>query len=134
MNSITVPADLACVSRVRDLVDQSGGVTNRLSPSRVFDLKVALCEACANAIEHAHADVDVHLWQLDDRVVAEVSNVGTFNLGCKGVQGEQTRGFGFGLMVSLADEVYISAKRRGRTTIKLWFDADAAAVDPAYGV
>lgn len=122
--TIRIPPDLGRVADVRDFVDQAG-LSERLSPGRVFDLKVAVSEACANAIEHAYSDVQIFLWRLSQQAVVEVSNVGSFRRRQTTLPDrEQNRGFGLRLMVSLADQVTIASRKRGKTIIKLTFDWD----------
>ena len=113
------------VADVRAFIDESG-VSAILSPERVFDLKVTVSEACANAVEHGQSEVRIMLWQLRDRVTAEISNVGRFvpRGRTSPEAAQQHRGLGLGLMLTLADEIQMNTKRRGRTTIWLTFDRD----------
>lgn len=117
--TLDVPADLRKVADVRSFVDalELGG---RLSDARIFDMKVALSEAVANAIEHAQADVKVWFWMLNDRVVVEIRNPGDFGQD-GGKPRTPGRGFGLKLMVSLADEVAFVGARQGNTRVRLTF-------------
>ena len=122
--SITVPPQLDRVADVRGFID-SLGLENSLPPERVFDLKVAVSEAVANAIEHAAQWTTVRVWTQSDRVVVEVGNQGCFVSG-QGAppQDGPVRGFGLRIMLSLADEVAFSGLRRGKTNVRLTFLRD----------
>ncbi len=123
MFSLILPPDLERLSSLRDFVD-SVDLSEVLSPSRVFDLKVATSEAVANAIEHAEAQVKIWLWLLSDRVVVEITNEGSFGTKTEGQPSTRRRGFGLRLMVSLADEVAFVGRMRGLTTVRLTFFRD----------
>jgi anti-sigma regulatory factor (Ser/Thr protein kinase) len=118
---ITVPPQLERVADVRDFIDTLG-LETMLSPERLFDLKVAMSEAVANAIEHAAKPATVCVRTLCDRVVVDVGNEGGFPSGrsCP-PQDSPARGLGLRLMVSLADEVAFSGSRSGRTIVRLTF-------------
>ena len=74
---LTLPAELSFLSDARRLMDEVAAGAG-LSPERTFDLKVAVSEACANAIEHAGEGVQIVASLLCDRVVVDVTNRGTF--------------------------------------------------------
>lgn len=117
---LTLPPDLAEVVKARVLVDEVAALVH-LSPSRTFDAKVAVSEACANGIEHARSTVRVAAWLLRDRVLFEVTNDGSFCPGsAKRGQGRQ-RGFGLPLMASLADQMHISRPTDYLTRLSLTF-------------
>ena len=68
-----------------------------MDDDRLFDVKVAACEAAANAVEHAVANVHLWAWILSDRLAIDVANTGRF--GYPPPESERnghngTRGFG----------------------------------------
>lgn len=119
---LVVPATLSHVESVRYFID-SLPLASRLSDERIFDMKVVVSEAVANAIEHAGAEVRVWAWLLRDRTVIEVANKGDFGMKSDGQPSERQGGFGLRLMVSLADEVTFVGARRGTTKVRLTFDS-----------
>jgi anti-sigma regulatory factor (Ser/Thr protein kinase) len=127
LHLLEIPPGLDSLSDVRAFVDAIF-LSAILSPQRVFDLKVALSEAAANAIEHGKATVNVAVWVLLNRVVVDVTNVGEFGSPTDRPPSGRTRGFGLKLMVSLADEVTFIRGRRGRTMVRLTFMKDCLEV------
>jgi anti-sigma regulatory factor (Ser/Thr protein kinase) len=119
LHLLELPPHMDTLPDLRSFVDAIP-LTDVLSPERVFDLKVSLSEAAANAIEHAQAEVSIAVWVLNDRVVVEVTNVGEFGTPDE-QRGERSRGFGLKLMVCLADEVTFMRGRRGKTIVRLTF-------------
>jgi anti-sigma regulatory factor (Ser/Thr protein kinase) len=117
---LEVPDCLDSVAAVRSFLD-SIDLTEHFLPERIFDMKVAVSEAVANAIEHAKADVRIWIWLMTDRVVVEIANEGEFGPGSGDRPREQGRGYGLKLMVSLADEVTFARARRGQTKVRLTF-------------
>ena len=79
---LEIPARPAYLSLVRLVVDAAvGSLAPGLSPARVDDLKIAVTEACANAIEaHETTDADgpvvVRCLVDDDHVTVEVVDRG----------------------------------------------------------
>ena len=119
---ITVEALPGRLAEIRRFVEEIG-VEARLDPSRVFDLKVAVSEACANAVEHSggtHAPLEVCAWLHADRLVVEINDSGDFRLPRveRGPLAE-SRGLGLPLMVALTDEVRISKLPEGGTAVTL---------------
>jgi anti-sigma regulatory factor (Ser/Thr protein kinase) len=122
--SITIPPQLERVTEVRDFLD-SAGLEHLLSRERVFDLKVAVSEAVANAIEHAGSPATVCVTVSNDRVVVDVTNEGAFPCGRTAHTPKGTeRGLGLRLMISLADELAFSGSRHGMTDVRLTFLAE----------
>jgi serine/threonine-protein kinase RsbW len=119
---IRVAALPARLAEIRRFIDEIGAET-RLEPARVFDLKVAVSEACANAVEHsggAHAPLEVCAWLEEDRLIVEIADSGDFRLPRveRGPLAE-SRGLGLPLMVALTDEVRICKLPAGGTTVRL---------------
>ncbi|HEY5528701.1 MAG TPA: ATP-binding protein [Thermoleophilia bacterium] len=120
---LTLPPDLASLSDARRLMEEVGAATG-LSAERTFDLKVVVSEACANAIEHANAGVEVVARLLVDRIVVEITNSGAFQPGLSVCPEGRRRGLGLPLMASLADEVHIARLPGGQTQVSLTFLVD----------
>jgi serine/threonine-protein kinase RsbW len=118
----SVQAQPARLAEIRRFVEEVGGEFG-LDAGRVFDLKVAVSEACANAVEHsggAHAPLELCAWFHPDRLVFEIADGGDFRL----PQAERsahtdTRGLGLPLMVALMDEVRICKTPGGGTNVTL---------------
>jgi anti-sigma regulatory factor (Ser/Thr protein kinase) len=91
------------------------------SEEREFAAKVAVSEACANGIEHAHSGIAVVAWLLDDRVLFEVTNDGPFLPGLSQDTDRRRRGLGIPLMAALADQIHISRLEAGLTRVSLTF-------------
>jgi serine/threonine-protein kinase RsbW len=92
-----------------------------LSPETVADLKLALTEACSNAVRHAYPNgegrVDI-LYQLEPhRVVIEVIDDGEgFELDAAAIDGADLTegGLGIAIIRAIADELEIGAGSGGR--------------------
>jgi serine/threonine-protein kinase RsbW len=126
-------ANLAEVEKARRLVDEIRGACG-LSEDRAFDIKVALSEACANAIEHGSSETLVVAWLFHDRVLLEVSNEGGFLPGLRSDTDQRRRGLGLPLMASLADQLHVSRLGAGITRVSLafftqGFEAETASVE-----
>ena len=117
---LLITADLSELSRARELMEQVG-LAAQLPGDRLFDLKVAVSEAAANAIEHAESDVEIAAWIMPDRVIVEVTNDGAFQPGLYKDDEHRRRGLGLPLMVSLADQVHVSRLSEGKTQVSLTF-------------
>ena len=119
---VTVPPSLEHVAELRGRIAATA-VRVGLTPERVYDLKLAVSEACANAIEHATAqgDIDVVTWSLADRLVVEITNPGAFRPGLSKDSEQHRRGLGLPLMASLADQVHVARLSEGATRVSLAF-------------
>ncbi len=130
---LSLRADLAELEKARKLVDQIGHLCG-LSEERTFDAKVAVSEACANAIEHASSAAVVVAWLLRDRILIEITNDGGFVPGLRKDTGQRRRGLGLPLMVSLADQVHVSRLEAGVTRVSLTFLLPPGSVEPPSGL
>lgn len=118
----SVQPQAARLAEIRRFVEEVGGEFG-LDAERVFDLKVAVSEACANAVEHSggtHAPLELCAWFHPDRLVFEIADGGDFRV----PQAERSsladsRGLGLPLMVALMDEVRICKTPRGGTNVTL---------------
>jgi serine/threonine-protein kinase RsbW len=91
-----------------------------LDDERIYNLKVAVSEACANAIEHSSSDSQVTLcvWLQDERLLIEIRHPGDFRLASNRAN-DIHRGLGLPLMVALMDEVKINRLPGGGTLVSL---------------
>ena len=113
------PADLAELRSIRRFVEAESRKSG-LSEERIFDLAVAVSEACANAIEHS---CDPGRLQLTVRgetgeFVVEILHPGRMRPGNVG-KDNLHRGLGLSLMASLADRLTITNLREGGTSVSL---------------
>lgn len=100
---------------IHEVATQAG-----LDEEQTYNLKVAVSEACANAMEHSGNDQEITLcaWLHDDRLRIEIRHPGEFRL-ARGNTGEVHRGLGLPLMVALMDEVQIHRLPEGGTSVSL---------------
>lgn len=120
-----VPARVAEMSRVRaevcDLVVPTG-----LEEGALFDLKVAVGEALANAVRHGSPggeadEVDVRVTAFADRVVVSVRDKGAGFHGASAADDDVYASGGRGIMFmrALMDRVEFSASEEGGTVVQL---------------
>jgi len=117
-----VQAQTARLAEIRRFVEEVGGEFG-LDAERVFDLKVAVSEACANAAEHSggsHVPLQLCARFHPDRLDFEITDGGGFRV----PQVERrprtdSRGLGLPLMVALMDEVRIRKTPGGGTNVTL---------------
>ncbi|MCL5734383.1 MAG: PAS domain S-box protein [Actinobacteria bacterium] len=119
-----IPPRLSEVTRAREFADEVGKAAG-LSEDRIFDLRVVVSEATANAIEHATSEVEIVARLTPDRLIVEISNEGEFRLRCS-PRGRTRRGMGLPLMVALADEVNVARLLGGKTRLSLTFVRESA--------
>jgi anti-sigma regulatory factor (Ser/Thr protein kinase) len=101
-------------SRVARLAERAG-----FSEDRSYDLQLTVSEACANAIEHTSARIEVVSWLLADRVIVEVLNHTDFTRKPGSAGPRANRGLGLPLMIALSDEIHVSRLVDGRLPTKL---------------
>ena len=113
------PVRLASIRRFVEQVAQEAA----LDPEKTFDLKVAVSEACANAVEHSggqHAPLEISAFVYADKIVFEISDSGDFRVpGAPRPSQHDNRGLGLPLMVALMDEVRFAKTRGGGTNVSL---------------
>lgn len=120
--NIAFDSETSCLSQIRRYVE---GVSQRagLDPDRAFDLKVAVSEACANAVEHSGnegACLQLRTSCLGNRMEIEITDRGGFRLpSAMDGQRRMHRGLGLPLMVALVDEVRICRLPQGGTRVTL---------------
>lgn len=90
-----------------------------LGEEQTYRIKLAVCEACANAMDHPKDKGDITLWAWHhlDRFTVDISHPGEFRV--KGNQERGHRGMGLPLMVASADEVSFSCLPEGGTRVSL---------------
>lgn len=119
---ISVAPEPIRLADVRRFVEETGAEA-QLDTDKIFDLKVAVSEACANAVEHSggqHAPLQVCAFLYSDRIVFEISDGGDFRVpGVPHRSPRDDRGLGLPLMVALMDEVRIAKTRGGGTNVHL---------------
>ncbi len=138
---LEIPARPEYVALARLVVSSLASSRRDLTDDRVDDLKVAVSEACTNAIEahhtaDSHDSVIVRCVELDDRLEVEIADRGS------GFDPESLpehppvtdperlnfeRGLGLPLIRTLVDDVRISSSGDGT---KVTMSMDCAAVDP----
>ena len=118
---IRVRPETAELEQVRRFVEQVA-CEAELRVEKTFDLKVAVSEAAANAMEHAcgeEALLEIEARLQWERLTFLVTDTGFFRPPCP-PRGELTnRGLGLPLMVALMDEVSFSRAPGGGTRVSL---------------
>lgn len=111
-------ADLESLAAVRGFVGKWAGDLG-LGEEPTFRIKLAVSEACANAVEHCDEKSDVTLWawSQEDRFTVDVWHAGEFRV--KGDHDRGRRGLGLPLMVASADEVCFARLPEGGTRVSL---------------
>lgn len=119
--AIELKADSAELAEVRRFVEEAAQDAG-LQTERIFDLKVAVSEACANAVEHAGRDSDTFSVEATlevNKLTFVVSDSGVFRPPVLPRQTSQNLGLGLPLMVALMDEVQFCRAPGGGTMVKL---------------
>jgi serine/threonine-protein kinase RsbW len=129
---LLLPAQPANVAIVRQAL---AGFADELGvdPARVADMKIALTEACTNAVIHAYGDdlgpLEVTMAADHGRLVLSVRDRGH---GMRPLPSESEGpplGFGLALIASLSDEFGIVGGRHG-TEVRIAFSLDGTAEAP----
>jgi serine/threonine-protein kinase RsbW len=99
----------------------------RLDPDALLDLKLAVTEACSNAIRHAYpadepGEVRVRIELSPDRVLVEVSDNGS-GFDSSGVQSwsasaMREEGMGLSIIETVTDELEIASSAESGTTVR----------------
>ncbi len=116
----TFPSDLGELEKIRELVE-AFGKTAGLDDARVYDLKVAVSEAAANAIEHGSCDgiLSVQGRRSPERLTVTVSSPGVFKPRAGDDPARSHRGMGLPLILALLDEVTITNLPDGGARVTL---------------
>lgn len=119
--AIQVQSESARLADVRRFVEEVA-LEVALDQERVFDLKVAVSEACANVVEHSGCDalpLEVQARFEAQRLTFSITDRGAFRPPCPARQFAGTRGLGLPLMVALMDEVSFIRCPDGGTCVNL---------------
>jgi serine/threonine-protein kinase RsbW len=117
---IRVEAQTSCLAEIRRFVEEVAAEV-ALDIERVFDLKVAVSEACANAVQHAGCEaavLEVCAHRRDQRLTFIITDRGLFRPPAPPRE-PHNRGLGLPLMVALMDEVSFARAPGGGTTVSL---------------
>ena len=112
------PADFESLNPIRDFVGKWAAEVG-LGQEQTYRIKLAVSEACANAIEHPKTKSDITLWAWNrvDRFTVDVWHTGEFQVQTS--QNRRRRGMGLPLMVASADEVTFACLPQGGTRVSL---------------
>lgn len=119
--AISVDPETASLVEIRSFVEQVAADV-RLDSERTFDLKVAVSEACANAVEHSGAEskpLEVAAQLSSKRLTFVVTDDGLFRPPSYTREDFGSRGLGLPLMVTLMDEVNFARTPQGGTRVTL---------------
>lgn len=119
--TLLIKPETARLAEVRRFVEEAAAGLP-LEIEKVFDLKVAVSEACANAISYAGkqtAKLEVTAVLAPGRLTFTVTDKGEFRTPTPGRSNGDHQGLGMPLMVALVDEVTFVRKRGGGTTVSL---------------
>ncbi|MCX8033226.1 MAG: ATP-binding protein [Thermoleophilia bacterium] len=119
--AIRVRAQKDQLALVRRFVEEIAREAS-LDPERTFDLKVAVCEACANAVEHGcegSGFVEVRALIGRRRLTLVISDTGCFHPPSYCNESLPKRGLGLPLMVALMDKVVFARSSAGGTQVRL---------------
>jgi len=130
---IQVEAQTSRLADVRRFVEEVANDA-ALDLERIFDLKVAVSEACANVVEHAGCHplpLEVSARLHARRLTFIVTDNGPFRALSSAREECRSRGLGMPLMVALMDEVSFARAPGGGTTVSLSVLLDRATAQPA---
>ena len=119
--AISVRAETASLAEVRRFVEKVASEIE-LDAEKTFDLKVAVSEACANAVEHAGCEakpLQVAARLSRQRLTFVVKDDGLFRPPSYAREDYGSRGLGLPLMVTLMDEVHFARISGGGTRVTL---------------
>lgn len=114
------PSRLDQLALIRQFVEEVAAATP-LGKSGTFDLKVAVSEASANAIEHGLGEGDLEVSAKRDRgrLTITVSQPGAFRPRVHGDPTRAHRGMGLPLMMALTNRLTVTRPRSGGTSVSL---------------
>ena len=130
---ILVEAKTSRLADVRQFVEEVASEA-ALDLERIFDCKVAVSEACANALEHAGCHplpLEVSARLQARRLTFVVTDNGPFRTLSSPREDTRNRGLGMPLMVALMDEVSFARSPGGGTTVSLSVLLDRVAAQSA---
>ncbi len=129
---IQVRAETSRLAEIRRFVEEVASEA-ALDLERIFDCKVAVSEACANAVEHAGRHplpLEVSARLQARRLTFVITDNGQFRNLSSPREDSRNRGLGMPLMVALMDEVSFVRSPGGGTTVSLSVLLDRTAAQP----
>jgi serine/threonine-protein kinase RsbW len=133
---LAIPPRNDHLALVRDVIERAAAIGKQIAPRRIDDLRLAVSEACANALDAAEANgsdapIRIRIELTDDRVEVTVTDqAGGFDLDdldpippvTDPSRLRHERGLGIPLMRSLVDELTFTRTADG-TVVRLLVNA-----------
>ncbi|RJQ33282.1 MAG: ATP-binding protein [Actinobacteria bacterium] len=122
-NELVIKADMKNLGKVREFIELVASESN-FDESSIFDMKVAVCEAVSNAIDHGSPkgrsnDVTVTISFEEGKLTIKVADQGSFKPAVPiDDPSFHHRGRGIPFMLALMDEVTINEGKEG-TVVRL---------------
>jgi anti-sigma regulatory factor (Ser/Thr protein kinase) len=119
--TIRIKPETSRLAEVRRFVEDVAAEVG-LDAEKTFDLKVAVSEACTNAVKHAGREtamLEITASRRGDRLTFDVVDSGRFRTPTPGPSDGESRGLGLPLMVALMDDVRFSRGTERGTTVSL---------------
>ncbi len=124
--TISILAENSSLAKVREFVEKVAADVG-LDSERTFDLKLAVSEACANAVEHSGIEsepLEVSAHRSPGLLTFEIADKGFFRPPSYPREDFGSRGLGLPLMVTLMDEVNFARTPNGGTKVTLSLTID----------
>jgi anti-sigma regulatory factor (Ser/Thr protein kinase) len=120
LGKVSTPLDMTVLASIRMFVGEVAR-TASLCPERAYDLRVAVSEACANAIEHTSepGQLTVTAWLAPERLTITIVQPDGFFMRDRARDDRAHRGMGLPLMVQLTDELIFRRLGTGGTEVVL---------------
>ena len=120
LGEVSAPLDMNVLAGIRTFVGEVAR-TAALGPERAYDLRVAVSEACANAIEHTSepGHLTVTAWLFPERLTITIVQPDGFFMRDRAQGDRAHRGMGLPLMVQLTDELIFRRLGEGGTEVVL---------------
>jgi serine/threonine-protein kinase RsbW len=120
MGTVSAPLNMNVLAGIRMFVGEVAK-TAALCPERAYDLRVAVSEACANAIEHTSepGQLTVTAWLHPERLTISIVQPDGFFMRDRAHGDRAHRGMGLPLMVQLTDELTFRRLGGGGTEVEL---------------
>ena len=135
---VSIVPELASLGEARAFAKDIGARAC-LGEGRLFDLQVAVSEACASAMGNAASELEIEAWLLSDRIIVEITHDGVLQHDLHADHEHRRPGLDPPLMVALADQVNIVRVSGNKTQVSLTFlrnlgtglESDVAPESPA---
>lgn len=127
---ISLPATAENVAVIRHVLSGIGEALE-LHPELLSDVKLAVSEACANAVIHAYADGPAGLLDLELTTAAGRIEIVVRDHGRGMMPRADSPGLGVGLplMASLAESLELTNRSDGGTEVRMSFAADTPGLE-----